>query len=173
MSSILCQTASTMDATISEQAKAQYKLATGEDLDNPAVPYLATTDDLLASLDKENKNFKGFREKRSKIFSVLTAVCRPIELISTIGSSLSAVFPPAASLGALKILLTAADGVSASYDAILDLLSTLKVRRLVLSHDIKSARQQAEVIVIINELMKRSFKIGLPRAVEDIHSRKA
>ncbi|RHZ66396.1 hypothetical protein CDV55_101215 [Aspergillus turcosus] len=151
--------------TIWEQAKAQYKLATGEDLDNPAVPHPATTDDLLASLDKENKNFKAFREKRSKIFSVLAAVCRPIELISTIGSSLSAVFPPAASLGALRILLTAADGVSASYDAILDLLSTLKdflVRLKIYTQETLEPHLQgklAEILAILLQVFGRSTKL--------------
>lgn len=67
-----------------------------------------------------------------------------------VGSSLLSVLPPTTSFGALNILVTAANRVSASYDAILDLLSTLKVSRLVSSWH--KHTQQAEVIEIINEL---------------------
>lgn len=110
-----------------EEAKSQYKLATDEDLDSPSFPRPDTADDLLILLDKENARFKAFREKRSQILQIISAICRPVEAISVVGGGLSAAFPAAAAFGAVKYLITAANGVSESYDAIVNLFSTLKV----------------------------------------------
>ena len=111
-----------------QQAEAQYKTNTGEDLNDPSFPQ-PDTPDHLASLDKQNGDFTAFREKRAQIFNAVTAVCRPIESISEVTRGPVSTAFPAASIcfGATKDFLGAAKGVSASYDAIVDLLTTLKV----------------------------------------------
>jgi hypothetical protein len=116
-------------AAIWAAAKEQYKAATGEDLDDPSFPHPTSTDDMLGSLARQNDEFKHFREKRAVLYSVLKDTCKPIELVGHLAAGgAHLVFPPSTvCFGAAMYLINAAHGVSASYDAIADLLKTLKV----------------------------------------------
>jgi hypothetical protein len=118
-------------SAIWQNAKANYKAVTGADLDDPSFPHPSSTDDLLGSLDKQNNDFKHFREKRSIIFGCLKEACQPIELVSNLAAGgASMAFPPSTlCFGAAMYLINAAQGVSSSYDAIAELLQVLKVRR--------------------------------------------
>ena len=109
-------------------AKQRYKESTGKDLDSSSFPHPSTTEDLLTSLDAQNNDFKHFREKRGLVFNILQGVCKPIELVGNLAAGgASMVFPPSSMcFGAAMYLINAAHGVSASYDAIADLLGTLK-----------------------------------------------
>jgi hypothetical protein len=109
-------------------AKRQYKAATGEDLDDPKFPHPSSTDDLLTSLSRQNDEFKHFRDKKAILYTVLNDACKPIELVGNLAAGgASMVFPPSTlCFGAIMYLIDAAHGVSASYDAIADLLVTLK-----------------------------------------------
>jgi hypothetical protein len=116
-------------AKIWATAKGQYKATTGEDLDDPSFPHPTSTDDLLDSLGRQNDEFKHFREKKAILYTVLNDACKPIELVGNLAAGgASMVFPPSTlCFGAVMYLIDAAHGVSASYDAITDLLGTLKV----------------------------------------------
>ena len=111
-------------------AKKRYTDITGEEMDDRIFPHPNTTEDLIASLDYQNDKFKHFQEKKGMMFAILRGACKPIELASNIaGGAASAAFPPSTlCFGAAMYLIKAADGVSASYEAIIDLLGTLKVR---------------------------------------------
>lgn len=115
-------------AAIWATAKAQYTAAVGEDIDGPSFPHPSSTDDLLVALEQQNSDLRHFREKRAIIFDILNGACRPIELVGNLAAGGAAlVFPPSTlCFGAVMYLINAAHGVSASYDAIADLLRTLK-----------------------------------------------
>lgn len=116
-------------AEIWATAKGQYKATTGDDLDDPSLPHPTSTEELLASLGRQNDEFKHFREKKAILYTVLNEACKPIELVGNLAAGgASMVFPPSTlCFGAVMYLIDAAHGVSASYDAIADLLGTLKV----------------------------------------------
>ena len=111
-------------------AKKRYTDITGEEMDDNFFPHPNTTEDLIISLDGQNDKFKHFQEKKGMMFAVLRGACKPIELVSNLaGGAASMTFPPSTlCFGAVTYLINAADGVSASYEAIADLLGTLKVR---------------------------------------------
>jgi hypothetical protein len=109
-------------------AKQRYAQVAGRDLDDPLFPHPSSIDDLITSLDDQNKEFKQFREKRGTFFDVLNGACKPIELVANLAAGGAAMaFPPSTlCFGAAMYLVNAAHGVSASYDAIEGLLGTLK-----------------------------------------------
>jgi hypothetical protein len=98
-------------------------------LDDPNLKSLATVDDLQRAIDDENRRFGDFREKRHGVFAVLTVAMRPIELIGGLAAdAASATVPPGTLVFCtVKHLIDAAKGVSEEYDAIMQLLATLKV----------------------------------------------
>ncbi|PGG96485.1 hypothetical protein AJ79_09575 [Helicocarpus griseus UAMH5409] len=132
-------------------AKAQYADVVGEDIDDPSFPHPLSTDELLASLDKQNKNFKHFREKRA----------RPIELVGNLAAGGAAMaFPPSTlRYGAAMYLINAAHGVSASYDAIVDLLEMLKAIYNREDLPIELQKKLAEVLATYLEILARSTKV--------------
>ncbi|KAL4926965.1 uncharacterized protein BDV17DRAFT_293077 [Aspergillus undulatus] len=75
-----------------------------------------------------NESFANFRAQRSRLFSSLKAAMVPIQLASDPASAgAQTTFPPAAVIfGAVKYLLDAARGISTQYDAIVELMRTLK-----------------------------------------------
>ncbi|PLB46320.1 hypothetical protein P170DRAFT_429441 [Aspergillus steynii IBT 23096] len=149
------------------QAKERYRTLTEIDLDNPSAPHPVSTTDLMGMLDTQNQDFKHFREKRSLVFDSLQAACKPIELVGNLAAgAASMAFPPSSlCFGAAMYLVSAAHGVSASYDAIADLFGTLKdflVRLQVYNReDLPSELQAklAEILATLLEIFARSTKV--------------
>jgi hypothetical protein len=111
------------------QAVASYKEITKNDLDVAVLSRLRNVDDLTREVDAQNQSFSEFREKRHIIFESLSVAMKPIELVGNLSAGgVSMAFPPSSLVfGAVCYLINAAKGVSASYDAIQDLMKTLKV----------------------------------------------
>jgi hypothetical protein len=111
------------------QAIATYKEITKSDLDVAILSRLRNVDDLTREVDARNQKFNEFREKRHIIFQSLSIALKPIELVGNLAAgSASMAFPPSSLVfGAVSYLIDAAKGVSASYNAIQDLMETLKV----------------------------------------------
>lgn len=83
----------------------------------------------MESIETENQSFTDFRAKRARIFSALKSAMLPIQLVRDLASAdAQLTFLPAGLIfNSAKYLIRAAEGVSAKYDAILDLMDTLKV----------------------------------------------
>jgi hypothetical protein len=115
--------------TIYARAIANYKEITRNDLDVAILSRLRNVDDLTREVDAQNQSFSEFREKRHIIFESLSMAMKPIELVSNLAAGgATMTFPPSSLVfGAVSYLISAARGVSASYDAIQDLMRTLKV----------------------------------------------
>ena len=133
-----------------QDATKQYADTTGMDIKGLLMP--ATTEDLFKIVEEQNSQFQHFREKqvgetgtglaralvvvelyitgncKRTIFAVLSATVETIETIGNMeAGSASAVFQPTEQVfGTAMCLVSAARGVSASLDAIVDLLSILK-----------------------------------------------
>ncbi|PKX90549.1 NACHT and TPR domain protein [Aspergillus novofumigatus IBT 16806] len=106
----------------------KYKEITKEDLDVAFLCKLQNVDDLAKEIDERNKSFSEYRHKRGVIFDAMQAALIPVQLFGDIAAGgASMAFPPSSLVfGAVTYLVTAAKGVSSSYDAIEDLMGTLK-----------------------------------------------
>ena len=106
----------------------RYEETTGEKLNDPILKRLTTVNGLLEAIESENKKFSDFREKRQSLFIVLKNAMLPIELVGDIAAGGAAMtFPPSSLIfGAVKYFINAANGVSAKFDAIIDMMETLK-----------------------------------------------
>lgn len=147
-------------------AKKRYFEVTGKDMDGDTFPHPSSIRDLQASLDKQNDKFEDFRKRRAAVFDVLEGACKPIELVSNIAAGGAAMaFPPSTlCFGAITYLINAAKGVSASYDAIIDMMGTLKdflVRLTVYDREQLPTELQeklAEILATLLEVFARSTK---------------
>lgn len=103
----------------------------GPTLNEFLTPPMKSVSELKVQLTIQNDQFNHFREKRQKIFDVIGAVLRPVELIGDIvAEGASEVFPPAQGIfAAVMYLINAAHDVSAMYDSILELFEQLKVSK--------------------------------------------
>ncbi|KAF7179313.1 hypothetical protein CNMCM7691_008246 [Aspergillus felis] len=106
----------------------KYKEITKEDLDVAFLCKLQSVDDLTKEIDERNKSFSEYRHKRGVIFDAMQAALIPVQLFGNLAAGgASMVFPPSSLVfGAVTYLMSAAKGVSSSYDAIEDLMGTLK-----------------------------------------------
>ncbi|KAI9763739.1 MAG: hypothetical protein M1840_009136 [Geoglossum simile] len=106
----------------------RFEEVTGKKLDDPDLLKIATVDDLKKEVDKRNDKFSKFRDKRHAFFNVLDIAMKPIELVGNLAAgAASMAFPPSSLVfGAAMYLIGAAKNTSASYDAIQDLMGTLK-----------------------------------------------
>lgn len=118
------------------KAKERYAEETGQEIDAISFPQPSSVQDLEASLERQNSNFEAFRGKKAKIFKVLKGMCHPIELLNKLapGGPFMADPPSSFCFGAIMCLIEAAHGVSAYYDAIIDLMDKLKACRPSLLH---------------------------------------
>lgn len=93
---------------------------------------VATVEGLVKVIDDENNNFVTFRAKRHDLIAVLKYAMFPVELVGKIvASGAGQVFWPSALVfSGVRLLLEAAKGVSSRYDAIIELMSSLKVSML-------------------------------------------
>lgn len=157
--------ATTDIGTLWQEARKRYADISGKDLKDLPMP--KTTEDLLSNVEKQNKDYKHFREKSGTLFTVLSAAVKPIELVGNLAAgAASAAFPPSQMcFGAVMYLINAARGVSASLDAIADLLGVLKdftVRLTVynredLSHELRE--KLTEILTTVIEILARSTKV--------------
>lgn len=118
-------------SAICEKAIRKYHGITGETLAVDFLTNIQTVSDLTKEIDEKNIAFSEFREKRGAIFDALEAALIPVQLFTNLaaGEAVSMVFPPSRLVfGAVMHLVGAAKGVSASYDAIQDLMQMLQVR---------------------------------------------
>ncbi|OGM43950.1 NACHT and TPR domain protein [Aspergillus bombycis] len=113
---------------IYERAIQKYQAITDEPFDVQFLVKIQNVEDLTKEIDARNNSFREFREKRGAIFDVLNAAMIPVQLFGDLAAGgASMVFPPSSLVfGAVTYLMGAAKGVSASYDAIQDLMGTLK-----------------------------------------------
>ncbi|PWY88578.1 hypothetical protein BO94DRAFT_464940 [Aspergillus sclerotioniger CBS 115572] len=114
---------------IYDRAINKYREITDDSLDMEFLAKLQNVDDLMSEIDARNAKFSEFREKRGVLFDVLKTALIPVELFGNLAAGgASMVFPPSSLVfGAVTYLMSAAKGVSTSYDAIQDLMATLKV----------------------------------------------
>jgi hypothetical protein len=112
------------------QAITRYCEITKSDVDVAYFSRLCSVDDLTKEVDARNEAFAEFRSKRRIIFECLSLALNPIELVGNLATGRPTMtFPPSSLVfGAVSYLISAAKGQSASYDAIQELLATLKVR---------------------------------------------
>ncbi|KAK2736232.1 hypothetical protein FQN57_000830 [Myotisia sp. PD_48] len=149
---------------IYKQAIRKFEEITKQNLDDPALLRLNTIDDLMKEIDYRNDKFSEFRETRHLFFDTLQGALMPVELIGNLASgAASMAFPPSTLVfGAFSYLMNAAKGVSASYDAIQDLLESLKALRLkVYSKELISdelSDQLSEILVTLIEIFALSRK---------------
>ena len=115
---------------IYKEAIRRYEEITRRKLDDPSILKMRSVDDLLRVIDQRNEQFSEFRETRQTIFHALEIALKPVELVNSLAQGgASMAFPPSSLVfGAASYLVNAAKGVSVSYDAIEDLMVTLKVR---------------------------------------------
>jgi hypothetical protein len=111
------------------RAISKYEEITDEKLDTAFLAKLQNVDDLTREIDTRNTQFSEFREKRGVIFDVLKTAMIPVQLFGDlVAGGASMVFPPSSLVfGAVTYLMNAAKGVSSSYDAIAELMGSLKV----------------------------------------------
>ncbi|KAL5341396.1 NACHT and TPR domain protein [Aspergillus crustosus] len=113
---------------IYSRAIKKYQEITDETLDVGFLSKLQNVDDLTREIDSRNSQFGEFREKRGVIFDVMKTALIPVQLFGDLAAGgASMVFPPSSLIfGAVTYLMGAAKGVSASYDAINELMGSLK-----------------------------------------------
>lgn len=116
-------------SAIYDKATQKYNEITGETLAVDFIAKIRSVDDLTKEIDERNSTFREFRERRGAIFDVLETTLIPVELFGALAAGgASVAFPPSSLVfGAVIHLVGAAKGVSASYDAIQDLMQMLQV----------------------------------------------
>ncbi|KAL8833596.1 MAG: hypothetical protein Q9170_004179 [Blastenia crenularia] len=152
-----------------EEAFALYQQETKRDLkNNPILAHLRSTDDLLTQLESQEEKFKGFRDKKAKLWSVLRGTMHGVELLGKFAMSALTMTPfsyAAPALGAVFFLVTAAQGVSKAYDTILSLLSDLQDFTGRLEEyakapmDSKLRRLIVEILTTLMEIFARSERL--------------
>jgi len=125
-------TSSTFSVQLITNALVDYSKITGIDLSkNPfaaAIESANTPREILELLQDREKAFKDYREGNRRLISCLSPAVNVIQAFSAIlGEAVSLVpFPPAKALFVgIDVLLSAASGVTSSYDALLALFSRL------------------------------------------------
>lgn len=116
-------------SAIYDKAIQKYNEITGETLAVDFIAKIRSVDDLTKEIDERNSTFREFRERRGAIFDLLKTTLIPVELFGALAAEgASVAFPPSSLVfGAVIHLVGAAKGVSASYDAIQDLMQMLQV----------------------------------------------
>ncbi|KAL2832224.1 NACHT and TPR domain protein [Aspergillus pseudoustus] len=152
--------------TIYARAIAKYQEITDEKLDADFLRRLQNVDDLTREIDTRNQQFSEFREKRGVIFDVLKTALIPVQLFGDLAAGgASMVFPPSSLVfGAVTYLMNAAKGVSRSYDAISELMGSLKdftIRLKAYSRESISAdlgEKLSDILVTLIEIFALSTK---------------
>ncbi|KAJ5584341.1 Tetratricopeptide-like helical [Penicillium hispanicum] len=143
------------------QAIHKYEEITKKRVDDPALRGVTTVNALLELVERENRAFSNFRDKGNRIFETVKLAMSPIEALGDIAAGGASVVcqPSTIVFNGVKYLLDAAKGVSAKYDAIIELMTSLKdftVRLEVYSqHDISQELRSklAEILTTILEVL--------------------
>ncbi|KAE8157722.1 hypothetical protein BDV40DRAFT_277652 [Aspergillus tamarii] len=151
---------------IYERAIKKYQEITDEPFDVQFLAKIRNVEDLTKEIDARNNSFREFREKRGAMFDVLNAAMIPVQLFGDLAAGgASMVFPPSSLVfGAVTYLMGAAKGVSASYDAIQDLMGTLKdftIRLKAYSRESISddlSNKLSDILVTLVEILALSTK---------------
>ncbi|KAF7586870.1 hypothetical protein BBP40_008217 [Aspergillus hancockii] len=111
-----------------EKAIRKYREITEETLEVDFLTQIRSVKDLTNEIEERNRAFREFREKRGAIFDVLESALIPVQLFGNLAAGgASMIFPPSSLVfGAVLHLMGAAKGVSASYEAIQDLMQVLQ-----------------------------------------------
>lgn len=122
--------------TIWCKTKERYVEMTDQDMNATIFSHLSSVKDLEVSLEMQNNRFEKFREKKIKIFKILSDICDLIELLNNLAAERAALIFSSSSLcfEIIMSLINAARDVSECYDAIITLMITLKARRLSFLH---------------------------------------
>jgi hypothetical protein len=114
---------------IYEKAIQKYREITEETLEVDFLSKIRNVEDLMKEIDERNRGFREFREKRGVMFDVLESAMIPVQLFGNLAAGAASMMIPPSSLvfGAVLHLMGAAKGVSASYEAIQDLMQMLQV----------------------------------------------
>ena len=106
-----------------------YKESAGQSINEYMSPRMNSVEDLKMQLNVNNDRFSSFRSKRASLFSALSAMLKPVEIVGEVVSGAAGeVFPATQSIfSAVMFLINAANNVSTTYDSILDLFNQLKV----------------------------------------------
>lgn len=112
-----------------QEAIKKYEEITKKPLLDPTLLEITSTDALLDKIEKENGKFDDFRSTKHGLFDALECALKPIELVEHLVSGAASIaFPPSSLVfGSVLYLMDAAKGVSASYNAIKDLMDSLEV----------------------------------------------
>ncbi|CAI7663781.1 unnamed protein product [Penicillium pancosmium] len=153
-------------SAIYDKAIQKYNEITGETLAVDFIARIRSVDDLTKEIDERNSTFREFRERRGAIFDVLETTLIPVELFGALAAGgASVAFPPSSLVfGAVIHLVGAAKGVSASYDAIQDLMQMLQDFTARLKAYAQEAISEAlsnklsDIIVTLIEILSLSSK---------------
>ncbi|KAL5598538.1 hypothetical protein BROUX41_003532 [Berkeleyomyces rouxiae] len=85
-------------------------------------------DDLVVAIDQQNNKFQSFREQKRGIVDVLTTILQPVDQLGQVFGGLAeqAFAPSLAIFTATRLIMGAAEGVSQTYDAIVDMFQRLQ-----------------------------------------------
>ncbi|KAL4916393.1 NACHT and TPR domain protein [Aspergillus aurantiobrunneus] len=113
---------------IHEKAIRKYREITNNTIDVAGLSGIHSVEDLSAEIDRQNKEFLNFRERRGTLFHALGSALAPVQIFDSLAAGpTSTFFPPSILVfGAVTHLLRAAEGVSAAYDAIQELMVMLQ-----------------------------------------------
>ncbi|KAL5050600.1 hypothetical protein BDW71DRAFT_203337 [Aspergillus fruticulosus] len=151
---------------IYDKASRRYHEITGETLEDQFLTKICSVSDLAKEIDEQNRAFREFREKRQDIFDALNAALIPVQLFCDLAAGGASLAAPPSSLvfGAVLHLVGAARGVSASYEAVQDLMQTLQdftVRLNVYTQEAISealSDKLSDIIVTLVEILALSSK---------------
>ncbi|RAH68312.1 NACHT and TPR domain protein [Aspergillus aculeatinus CBS 121060] len=140
-------------------ALARYEKITHSPLDPHAWRDLTTVDGLWGAIEAENQSFQEFRRQRAGLCAALSQALRPIELVGDLAASAAGMFfaPSSLVFGAVRYLVDAARGVSAKYDAIVELMVTLQdftTRLAVYAQQQISPPLQEKITAILTTLLE-------------------
>ncbi|KAL4894288.1 NACHT and TPR domain protein [Aspergillus ambiguus] len=115
-------------SAIYEKGIQKYHEILGETMELDFLTRICSVRDLTKEISERNMAFHEFREKRGAICNILEAALIPVELFGNLLAGTTSTICPPSSLvfGAVMHLVGAAKGVSASYEAIQDLMQMLQ-----------------------------------------------
>ncbi|KAF8263042.1 hypothetical protein EI94DRAFT_1704309 [Lactarius quietus] len=105
-------------------------------------------DDVLKLLDDKAKTFKVYRDGNRKLINWLSPVVRVIHMLSGVLGEAVPFQPAKAIFVGVDILITAADGVSSGYDALVDLFECIGnfLNRLRIYTDVPMSPSMTDII---------------------------
>ncbi|KAF8266516.1 hypothetical protein EI94DRAFT_184603 [Lactarius quietus] len=108
-------------------------------------------DDVLKLLEDKANAFKVYRDGNRKLFNWLSPVVQVVHLLSGVLGEALPFKPAKAIFVGVGVLITAADGVSSSYDALVDLFECIGnfLKRLRIYTDVPLTPSMMDIIVSI------------------------